>query len=64
MNFDLSEEQVMLQETVKQYLENECPPNKLREIFDGDAPHTPNGCIAQAWTVAEALRAWQALSAH
>ncbi len=36
MNFDLSEEQVMLQETVKQYLENECPPNKLREIFDGD----------------------------
>jgi alkylation response protein AidB-like acyl-CoA dehydrogenase len=36
MNFDLSEEQVMLQETVKQYLENECPPNRLREIFDGD----------------------------
>ena len=36
----------------------------LSEIFNGDAPHTPNGCIAQAWTVAEALRAWQALSAH
>lgn len=30
----------------------------LSEIFDGEAPHTPNGCIAQAWTVAEVLRAW------
>jgi predicted glycogen debranching enzyme len=28
------------------------------EIFDGDAPMTPRGCIAQAWTVAEVLRAW------
>ncbi len=31
----------------------------LSEIFDGDAPFTPRGCIAQAWTVAEVLRAWQ-----
>ncbi|MEH2220717.1 MULTISPECIES: amylo-alpha-1,6-glucosidase [unclassified Nostoc] len=30
----------------------------LSEIFDGDAPMTPRGCIAQAWTVAEILRAW------
>lgn len=29
----------------------------LSEIFDGDAPMTPRGCIAQAWTVAELLRA-------
>jgi predicted glycogen debranching enzyme len=29
----------------------------ISEIFDGDAPHTPNGCIAQAWSVAEVLRA-------
>src|ERR1700722_4083112 len=28
------------------------------EIFDGDAPFTPRGCIAQAWTVAELLRVW------
>ncbi len=28
------------------------------EIFDGDAPMTPRGCPAQAWTVAELLRAW------
>jgi predicted glycogen debranching enzyme len=32
------------------------------EIFDGDAPFTPRGCIAQAWTVAELLRAWTAVS--
>ncbi len=30
----------------------------LSEIFDGDAPMTPRGCIAQAWTVAEVLNAW------
>ncbi|MFB3891321.1 MAG: amylo-alpha-1,6-glucosidase [Phycisphaerae bacterium] len=29
----------------------------ISEIFDGDAPHRPNGCIAQAWSVAEVLRA-------
>lgn len=33
----------------------------LSEIFDGDPPHTPRGCVAQAWTVAEVLRAWQQL---
>jgi glycogen debranching enzyme len=31
----------------------------VSEIFDGDAPFTPRGCIAQAWSVAELLRAWQ-----
>jgi glycogen debranching enzyme len=29
----------------------------VSEIFDGEAPHTPRGCIAQAWSVAELLRA-------
>jgi len=29
----------------------------LSEIADGDAPHAPNGCPAQAWSVAEILRA-------
>jgi predicted glycogen debranching enzyme len=28
----------------------------LGEIFEGDAPHRPVGCVAQAWSVAEALR--------
>ena len=30
----------------------------LSEIFEGDPPHAPRGCIAQAWSVAEVLRAW------
>jgi predicted glycogen debranching enzyme len=34
----------------------------LGEIFDGDAPFTPRGCIAQAWTVAEILRAWSVIA--
>jgi len=34
----------------------------LAEIFDGDPPHNPRGCIAQAWTVAETLRAWSEIS--
>jgi glycogen debranching enzyme len=29
---------------------------QIPEIFDGDAPHEPRGCIAQAWSVAEILR--------
>ncbi len=30
----------------------------VSEIFDAEAPFTPRGCIAQAWGVAELLRAW------
>jgi predicted glycogen debranching enzyme len=30
----------------------------ISEIFDGDPPHRPCGCIAQAWSVAEVLRLW------
>lgn len=36
----------------------------LAEIFDGDAPHRPCGCIAQAWSVSEILRAWKELHAN
>jgi len=32
------------------------------EIYDGDPPFAPRGCIAQAWTVAEVLRAWVLIS--
>jgi len=27
-------------------------------MFDGNAPHSARGCFAQAWSVAEILRAW------
>jgi predicted glycogen debranching enzyme len=32
----------------------------ISEIFDAEAPYLPRGCIAQAWSVAEVLRAWLA----
>jgi alkylation response protein AidB-like acyl-CoA dehydrogenase len=41
MDFGLSEEQEMLQETVRGFVSNECPPQRLRELFDagvGDDP--------------------------
>jgi len=34
---------------------------QLPEILDGDAPHLPRGCDAQAWSVSEALRVWKLL---
>ncbi|HYG36775.1 MAG TPA: amylo-alpha-1,6-glucosidase [Clostridia bacterium] len=30
----------------------------VNEVFDAEPPFTPRGCIAQAWSVAEALRCW------
>jgi glycogen debranching enzyme len=32
----------------------------ISEIFDAEPPFIPRGCIAQAWSVAEVLRAWLA----
>jgi predicted glycogen debranching enzyme len=34
----------------------------ISEIFDGDAPHAPRGCPAQAWSVGEALRVLRSLA--
>jgi predicted glycogen debranching enzyme len=33
----------------------------VSEILEGDPPHLPRGCIAQAWGVAEVLRVWRQL---
>lgn len=41
MNFDITEEQRLLQETIAQVLANECPLPRLREIFEGDKGHDP-----------------------
>jgi predicted glycogen debranching enzyme len=37
---------------------NEQCIGSISEIFDAQAPYTPRGCIAQAWSVAEVLRCW------
>jgi glycogen debranching enzyme len=34
----------------------------IPEILDGDSPHTPRGCDAQAWSVSEVYRVWQLLT--
>jgi alkylation response protein AidB-like acyl-CoA dehydrogenase len=39
MNFDTSEEQELLQDTIGKFAERECPPTRVREIFDGEAAH-------------------------
>jgi glycogen debranching enzyme len=34
---------------------------QIPEIMDGDVPHQPRGCDAQAWGATEALRVWKLL---
>ncbi len=41
---------------------NEAGIGFISEIFDADEPFLPRGCIAQAWGIAETLRAWKFLS--
>ena len=36
----------------------------ISEIFDGDPPHTPRGCISQAWSVGEIIRLYRLLQEH
>ena len=41
---------------IEQHLGEACL-GQVSEIFDADAPHLPRGCFAQAWSIAEPLRA-------
>ncbi len=40
------------------HLEQQACLGSVSEIFDGDPPHAPQGCVAQAWSVAELLRVY------
>ncbi len=42
---------------------NDACVGSVAEIFDAEAPYTPRGCIAQAWSVAEVLRCLRMLTA-
>ncbi len=42
------------------HLDDACV-GSVSEVFDADAPFTPRGCVAQAWSVAELLRVLVAL---
>ena len=43
-------------EEFQEHLHEACL-GQVSEIFDGDVPHAPRGCVAQAWSVSEVLRA-------
>ncbi|MFZ5952599.1 MAG: amylo-alpha-1,6-glucosidase [Candidatus Rifleibacteriota bacterium] len=45
-------------EPFKNHLMREGCLGSISEIFDGNMPHTPRGCFAQAWSVAELLRCY------
>lgn len=44
------------------HLTDEACLGSISEIFDGDSPHQPRGCFAQAWSVAEILRAYKLIN--
>ena len=46
-----------IQPLMQHLIEDGCL-GQICEIFDGDAPHRPRGCFAQAWSVAELIRAY------
>lgn len=45
-------------DALRVHLRHEAALGHVSEIFDGDVPHAPRGCFAQAWSVAEWLRTW------
>lgn len=47
----------MLLKPFEDHLRDGCI-GSISEIFDGDEPYMPRGCFAQAWSVAEILRAY------
>ena len=44
---------------LRDHLFAEAGCGSVSEVFDGDPPHAPGGCIARAWSVAEVYRAWR-----
>ena len=44
-------------EPMREHL-SEAGLGQISEVFEGDPPHRPGGCIAQAWSVAEVLRTY------
>ncbi len=45
-------------DAVKAHLVDNGCIGSISEIFDGDTPHNPRGCYAQAWSIGEVLRCY------
>jgi len=56
-----AEEGMEIIQPLLQHLETACL-GSVSEIFDAEPPHAPRGCFAQAWSVAELLRAYMKLT--
>ena len=54
-----AENVVRMLEPVRKHLTDSGCIGSISEIFDGDAPHNPRGCYAQAWSVGEVLRCYR-----
>lgn len=52
------ENAVHMLEPVRKHLSDSGCIGSISEIFDGDTPHNPRGCYAQAWSVGEVLRCY------
>lgn len=53
-----AENAVRMLDPVRKHLTDSGCIGSISEIFDGDAPHNPRGCYAQAWSVGEVLRCY------
>lgn len=53
-----AENAVRMLEPVRKHLSDSGCIGSISEIFDGDVPHNPRGCYAQAWSVGEVLRCY------
>ncbi|MFW5553711.1 MAG: amylo-alpha-1,6-glucosidase [Roseburia inulinivorans] len=53
-----AENAIHMLEPVRKHLSDSGCIGSISEIFDGDAPHNPRGCYAQAWSVGEVLRCY------
>lgn len=53
-----AENAVHMLEPVRKHLSDSGCIGSISEIFDGDTPHNPRGCYAQAWSVGEVLRCY------
>ncbi len=53
-----AENAVRMLEPVRKHLTDSGCIGSISEIFDGDTPHNPRGCYAQAWSVGEVLRCY------
>ncbi|WP_342304690.1 amylo-alpha-1,6-glucosidase [Methanolobus sp. ZRKC5] len=54
---DLKDKLVGFLHSIEKHMDEACV-DTISEVFDGDMPHEPGGCVSQAWSVAEIIRCY------